>query len=193
MERDVPHSGSEGGSPTVRTEQLNSLLPLVIDELRFMAKRHMRRESDGHTLETSALLNEAYLKLRRDRSDLDIDPAEFRTYASRAMREVLLDYARHKKAAKRGGEMNRVSVEFQSYLADELAAPIESIEELHVSLERLEEVSPAQAEVVEHHVFGCLTFAEIAELSKRDLKDVQRDWTVAKAWLKRDLKSRGCS
>lgn len=163
---------------------LDRLVPIVYDELRRRAHQRLRSERGGHTLNTTALVHEAYVKL----VELD-DPnfsnrAHFLSMASRVMRRVLIDYARMKKAAKRGGGAETEPLEEALLVPDEWA---ESLLELHDALERLEDAEPRAARVVEQRYFGGLTLEETAEALDVSLATVGRDLRFAQAWLARAL------
>jgi RNA polymerase sigma factor (TIGR02999 family) len=161
------------------------LFPLVYDELRRIAHLHLRRERTGHTLGTTALVHEAYLKL------VDITRVEWRdrvhflSMAARAMRRILVDYARQHRAERRGGgvtplgldEAPDLSVETQ---ADELIA-------LDDALARLGELSPRLVQVVEHRFFAGMTEEETAAALAVDVRTVRRDWVKARGWLRQSL------
>lgn len=166
-------------------EALDRLIPVVYDELRDLARNHLRIEMPGHTLQTTALVNEAYLRLSRERKIPAESRVQFFGVASHAMRRVLVDYARKRKSAKRGGGQVPVDLDsVESFLgaeeADELLA-------LDRALDRLKEISPRATEVVQHRFFGGLTLAETADLLGVSVKTVQREWLTARAWLQKDV------
>jgi RNA polymerase sigma factor (TIGR02999 family) len=163
---------------------MDHVLPVVYDELRRIARARLRGERDGHTLGTTGLVHEAYLRLVDvERVDWR-DRAHFLAMASRTMRRVLIDYANQRKAAKRGGIREQVS------LGDELAAPavdLDSVLELDAALTRLEAISPRQARSVELRFFGGLTLEETAEVLGTSAPTAMRDLRFAQAWLAREL------
>jgi RNA polymerase sigma factor (TIGR02999 family) len=169
-----------GGNRTV----VDSLLPLVYDELHEMAGRQLRRERPDHTLNATALVHEAYLKLVDQKKVNWQNRAHFFGIASLAMRRILINYAQMHVAEKRGG--NNIFVTF-----DEAVSPRESkAEELLVldeALKRLEQLNERQAKVVEYRFFGGLTQEEIAEVLNVSVPTVRRDWRLARAWLSREL------
>ena len=169
-----------GGNRTV----VDSLLPLVYNELHAMADRQLRRERPDHTLNATALVHEAYLKLIDQKKVNWQNRAHFFGIASLAMRRILINYAQMHIAEKRGG--NNVLVTF-----DDAAMPRESkAEELLVldeALQHLEELNERQAKVVEYRFFGGLTQEEIAEVLNVSVPTVRRDWRLARAWLSREL------
>ncbi len=169
---------------------LDELFGLLYDELKEIAGRQRRRWHGNYTLNTTALLHEAYAKLV-DQSQLDVeDRAHFRALSARAMRHILCDYARNRGAEKRGGDLERLSL-------DEFDAPRGRVEfteresELLVALDealhRLEAVDPRQSQVVECRFFGGLTVEETATALEVSPRTVKRDWAVAQAWLHREM------
>jgi RNA polymerase sigma-70 factor, ECF subfamily len=163
------------------------LIPVVYDELRRLAGSYMRRERVDHTLQATALVHEAYLKLVEQRSVDWQSRAHFFGVAAQLMRRILIDHARGHTRQKRGGEQRKVSLDeafvFSEKQADELLA-------VDDSLNRLAEIDPRQARVVELRFFGGLSVEEAAEVLGVSPKTVKRDWSVAKAWLYADLKER---
>ncbi len=163
------------------------LIPVVYDELRRLAGSYMRRERVDHTLQATALVHEAYLRLVEQRSVDWQSRAHFFGVAAQLMRRILIDHARGHTRQKRGGEQRKVSLDeafvFSERQADELLA-------VDDSLNRLAEIDPRQARVVELRFFGGLSVEEAAEVLGVSPKTVKRDWSVAKAWLYADLKER---
>ena len=155
------------------------LLPLVYSELHRLASSYMRRERQDHTLQPTALINEAYLRLARE--DLDWQNREhFFGVAATVMRRVLVDYAREHKAQRRGGNLRRVELE------DAFAVCEDRIEEmlaLDEALNQLTEVNPRQARVVELRYFGGLSVEQIAAVLGIAARSVKRDWALARIWL----------
>jgi RNA polymerase sigma factor (TIGR02999 family) len=165
-------------------EALASLVPLVYKELRQIARFHLKRERSGHTLQSAALVNEAYLRLMGQRPFQAADRGHFLAVASRLMRQVLVDYARSHGAAKRG-VANRVELDV-SLVLDQV--PCTDVLALDEALERLAKLDEQQSRLVEMRFFGGLELQEIAtELSVSE-STIKRDWNVAKAWLARELK-----
>jgi RNA polymerase sigma-70 factor, ECF subfamily len=166
---------------------VDDLLPLVYDELRRMARRHLAREWHKRTLSTTGLVHEAYLKL----VDQAQPPVRSRTYffaaAARAMRQVLVDAARRRGRLKRGGGQAALNLEGFEVAVDDFAARLTDLDE---ALDRLAELFPRQARVVECRFFGGLSVEETAEALELAPRTVKRDWSLARAWLYRDL-SRG--
>lgn len=165
---------------------LDELTPLVYEELRRLAHRYMSRERTGHTLQTTALVNEAYLKLVGQKETRWENRAQFFGLASQVMRNILVDYARTRSRSKRGGAQQEfVSVdELEAAIMPEKAAEILALDE---ALRKLEREFPRKSRVVELRYFGGLSVEETAEVLKISPVSVMRDWNVAKAWLYREM------
>lgn len=163
---------------------LDRLLPLVYDELRVMAHRRLARERPGHTLSTTALIHEAYLKLVDETQVTEKGRAYFFGAAARAMRQVLVDYARRRNRQKRGGSQEAVTLREVHLAVDTFAA---HLLDLDAALDRLAALDVRAAHVVECHVFGGLSMAETARVVGVSARTVRRDWAMAKAWLYREL------
>ena len=162
------------------------LMPLVYEELRRLAQRQLRHERCGHPLDTTALVHEAYLKLA-DQAQLDWHGrAHFFSIATRAMRQILIDHARKRKAKKRGGERHRTTLT-NEHLAWE--GSWADLLDLNAALHRLDEANPRQRQVVEYRFFGGMTEEEVAGLLDLSKRTVQRDWRKARAWLYKELYS----
>ncbi len=162
----------------------DQLLPLVYDELRRMARHHMRRERRDHTLQTSALVHEAYLRLL-DHEGIDWqNRAHFFGLAAQAMRRVLVDYARRRNFAKRSGAAQRVMLEEAASLAEERAAEVVALDD---ALQGLAQFDPRKSRVVELRYFGGLSIEETAEVLGIAAATVVRDWNTAKAWLWQEM------
>lgn len=163
------------------------LIPVVYDELRRLAGSYMRRERVDHTLQATALVHEAYLKLIEQRSVNWQSRAHFFGVAAQLMRRILIDHARGHSRQKRGGDEQKISLDealvFSEQQADELLA-------VDDSLNQLAKIDPRQAKIVEMRFFGGLSVEEAAEVLGVSPKTVKRDWSVAKAWLYADLKQR---
>ena len=165
---------------------LDKLMPLVYDELRRLAHQYMRREKQGHTLQTSALVNEAYLRLV-DQSKIDWESrAHFFGIAARLMRQVLVDQARRRHFAKRGGGAIRVSLNEAAAVAQEQSANVIALDD---ALKGLEKIDRRQGEIVELRFFGGLSIEETADVLKVSPGTVMRDWTFARAWLRNQITS----
>jgi len=169
-----------GGNQAAHDE----LMPLVYDELRRLARRHMRREGVGHSLQTTGLVNEAYLRLVDQESVRWQNRAHFFGIASQLMRRILVDHARMRKRLKRGGGALRVSLDEAEAIASE--SPTNLIE-LDEALVRLAELDPRKSRIVELRFFGGLSIEETAEVLQVSPGTVMHDWTLAKAWLYRAL------
>jgi RNA polymerase sigma factor (TIGR02999 family) len=167
---------------------LDQLLPLVYEELRRMARRYMDRQSPGHTLETTALIHEAYLRLV-DQSEVKWqNRAHFFGVAATAMRHILVDYARTRQAAKRGGEVRLVSLDEAAVVSRERAAEMVALDD---ALQALAALDQRKSRVVELRYFGGLSVEETAEVLKVSRETVARDWRLARTWLLRELSRTG--
>lgn len=162
---------------------LDELIPLVYDELRRLAARYMRRENQGHTLQTSALINEAYLRLIDQKNVQLQNRAQFFGFAAQLMRRILVDHARSRSRIKRGGGVQMVSLAEQAVMANDVAEVIA----LDDALKNLAEMDPRKAQIVEMKFFGGLTNEEVAEVLKVTSRTVEREWRKAKAWLHRAI------
>src|SRR5436305_14709186 len=163
---------------------LEKLMPLVHEELRRLAHRYMRRERRGHTLQTTALVNEVYVRLIDQKSMSFESRAHFFGIAARAMRQILVEYARARGAVKRGGAMERVALEEAALVSDKPSAELIALDE---ALSELVEFDERLSRVVELRFFGGLSVEETAEVMRVHPNTVVRDWSVAKAWLHRRL------
>ncbi|MGA2260705.1 MAG: sigma-70 family RNA polymerase sigma factor [Acidobacteriota bacterium] len=161
------------------------LMPLVYDELRRLAHRYMVRERAGHVLQTTALVNEAYLQLIDANQVQWQDRTHFFAISANLMRQILVHMARSSQAQKRGGRFRQVSLEDASIVAPR---PDADLIELDDALTVLAEVDPRKARVVELKFFGGLNLEEIAEVLKVSADTVWRDWDLAKSWLYREMK-----
>ncbi len=164
--------------------EVNLLIPLVYEELRALAQAYFRRESPGHTLQATALVNEAYLKLARQNQPGWQGQTHFRGAMAHAMRQILVDHARGKKRKKRWGGCLRVE------LGEGPTAFVqqpEKILELDRALDKLAVKDPRRAQIVELRLFGGLTVKEVAELLGTSVSTVEQEWTFLRAWLRREL------
>jgi RNA polymerase sigma factor (TIGR02999 family) len=168
-----------------RDEALDDLFPLVYDDLRRIARNHLRSERNGHTLDTVALVHETYLSLADGDAVSVRERARFFALASRAMRNILIDHARARKAVKRGGDQVRVTL--TAGVASESPGALADIVDLHRALERLGERDPRMEQVVECKVFGGMTTKETAEALDIGVRTVEKDWTLARAFLHKEL------
>lgn len=160
------------------------LMPLLYDELRALARHHMRAERPGHTLQTTALVNEAYLRLGGERDAGWSNKAHFMRIASRAMRRVLIDHARRKRSDKKGGKRGREPLFKATELMEEASFDLLALDQ---ALERLAEIDEQMAKVVELRFFGGLTIAETAKVMEISPGTVKNEWLLAKAWLKQQV------
>lgn len=167
---------------------VNRLLPLVYDELRALAASLLAQERSGHTLQATALVHEAYLRLvSQDRIEWR-GKGHFFAAAAQAIRRILVDHARAHRAAKRGGGANRMCFEEQTLLLPEGGPDLIALDE---ALGRLAQQHPRQAQIVSMRFFGGFTLQEIAEYLGISRRCVDGDWSVARAWLRRELKDTG--
>ncbi|MEO8650431.1 MAG: sigma-70 family RNA polymerase sigma factor [Acidobacteriota bacterium] len=165
-------------------QALDQLMPLVYDELRRMARGLLRRQPSHHTLQTSELIHEAYLKLAKGYQQNWQNRAHFFGVAAKAMRHILVDYARSKQRQKRGGVQERVSLEDDIAVSRDQTRELVDLDEVLKALEVLDE---RKGRVVELRFFGGLTNEEIAEVLKISVETVKRDWRFARTWLLREL------
>lgn len=167
---------------------LDKLMPIVYEELRRLARRHMRRERDGHTLQTSALVNEAYLKMINEKDMQWQNRAHFFAVAAQLMRMILIDHARARKVAKRGGGAYTVPLDEAVVVSDERAAELIALDD---ALKALEAVDKRKSRIAELRFFGGLSVEETAEALKVSEATIMREWRMAKAWLHRELNQEG--
>lgn len=164
---------------------LDRLLPLVEIELKRIARRYMRREAQGHTLQTTALVNEAYLKLVDQRNVRWQNRSHFFALASSIMRRILLDHARTVSRGKRGGGLARVELEEAKHALPEVSVDLIALDE---ALNRLAEVDALKSKIVELRFFGGLSVEETAEVLKIAPVTVLKHWRLAKIWLQREIR-----
>lgn len=166
---------------------LDKLMPLVYDELRKLARSYLARERPGHTLQTTALVNEAYLRLVDQRSVQWQNRAHFFGIASQMMRRILVDHARSRQYKKRGGDSHLVSLDHAAVVSPERAAEVVALDD---ALTALAEIDQRKSQIVEMRFFGGLSIEETAEVLGVSPGTVMRDWTMAKAWLRREIEQR---
>jgi len=167
-------------------EALNKLIPLVYDELHKLASRYLRRERRDHTLQTTAVVHEAYLKLVNQRDANFENRLHFFAVAAQIMRRILVDYARRHHASKRGGDLYKLSLDEALVTSEEKGADLLALDE---ALERLAAIDPRQSRVVELRIFAGLTLEETAQALNISPSTVRREWSMAKAWLHRQIKN----
>lgn len=165
-------------------QSVDSLLPIVYQELRRLAASYLRRERPGQTLQPTALVHEAYLRLMKDRPDRWQNRAHFCAIAAHSMRQILIERARARGALKRGGAQPRVTLDEALVAGGERSFDFIALDQV---LERLNALDPEQARLVELRFFGGLTIEETAEAMQISPATVKRHWTVARAWLAREL------
>jgi len=165
---------------------VNRLLPMVETELRRIAHNYMRRENPGHTLQTTALVNEAYLKLVDQTRVSWQNRAHFFALSATIMRRILLNHARDRLAEKRGGSAERVEFEDNIILTKEKSAELVALDE---ALEKIAKFDKTKSRIVELRYFGGLTLEETAETLGIATATVSVNWRLAKAWLKREMSS----
>src|SRR6266478_8811287 len=163
---------------------LAELTPLVYGELRRLAHRQMGAERSDHTLQTTALVNEAYLRLADQSSPNFQNRAHFFAVSARAMRQILVDYARAYQRQKRGSGAHKVELDEAAIVSREGTKEIVDVSE---ALQELGKLDARKAQIVELKYFGGLTYEEIAEVVKISVGTVRRDWEFAKAWLHKEL------
>ncbi len=172
-------SAAAGKSPPA-----DKLLPIVYDDLRALAEKYLRGEPSGHTLQPTALVHEAYMKLV-DQTRVDWQGrTHFFAVGAQAMRRILVDHARRRRAVKRGGDRQRITVDEQLLAAGRRD---EDLLELDEALERLAELDSQQAKMVEMRFFGGLDVAETATALGMSKRTAEREWTMVRSWLRREL------
>ena len=174
-------------SATKRPAPANELFPLMYGELRRVAGRYLGRERVNHTLQPTALVNEAWLRLQNERGVEWQGRTHGLALAAQAMRRLLVDHGRHQKSHKRGGRLPHVVLDDLLQAASTAAVPVEDLLTLETALTKLEAVDPRGAEVVVLRFFSGLSVPEVAEHMGLSVRTVEADWTHARAWLKREL------
>lgn len=165
---------------------LDQLMPLVYSELHRLAHRYIKKERPGHTLQTSALLNEAFMRLVDQREVTWQSRAHFFAISAQMMRRILVDYARSRRYAKRGGDAHEVSFNEELIVSSQRSAEVVA---LHDALIELAAIDERKSKVVELKFFGGLSIQETAEVLAVSPGTVMRDWTIAKAWLRLAMSS----
>ena len=176
-------NGGHAGDKAVST-----LMPVVYDELRRLARHYLRRERPGQSLQATALVNEAYLRLKKDKRQPWQNRTHFFAIAATCMRQILVERARARNAAKRGGEQVRITLDDAVAAGGETSLDLLALDE---ALARLAVFDPEQARIVELRFFAGLSIEESAEVLGVSPATVKRGWTMAKAWLKRELQKEG--
>ncbi len=163
---------------------LDDLMPLVYDELRQLAHRHMARERGNHTLQATALVNEAYLKLKNERVGAWQNRAQFFAVAAQMMRRILVDYARQHLAAKRGGGGDQVTLDDAMLVTKDKSGEMLALDD---ALQKLEQFDKRKSQVAVMRFFAGLSVDEIAQALSISVEIVTRDWRTARAWLRNEL------
>jgi RNA polymerase sigma-70 factor, ECF subfamily len=167
---------------------ISQLMPLVYDELRRLAASYLRRERPGQTLQATALVHEAYVRLIAEKAHTWQNRTHFLAIAALSMRQILVQRARTRRAAKRGGDPARITLDDQLLPAAPPGSPDQiDLVALDAALDRLAALNQRQAKIVELRYFGGLGVEEVAEALGISPATVKRDWTLARAWLKREL------
>jgi RNA polymerase sigma factor (TIGR02999 family) len=185
-----PHEVSEllgdwsKGDPSAREK----LIPLVYDQLRHLAHRHMARERFDHSLQATALVNEAYVRIVDQNCKGSQTRAQFFALASQVMRNILVDYARQHSRLKRGKGWHRITLDEGMFVSSQRSGELVALDD---ALNELAAVDPRRSRVVELRYFGGLSVEETAEVLQVSTVTVMRDWTTAKAWLYRAINKAG--
>ena len=188
MPRDADATRRRAGVPEWDRAELDRVVPLVYDELRRLARRHMRRERPGALLQTTALVHEAYVRLA-DHKDVRWHSREhFLAVAAQAMRHILVDYARGRLRTKRGSGVPALSLEDTAVMSDSRA---EEVIAVNLALDGLSAVDARKGRVFELRYFGGMSVDEAADALQVSPATVAREWRMAKAWLRRELKEGG--
>ncbi|MFH1746614.1 MAG: sigma-70 family RNA polymerase sigma factor [Planctomycetota bacterium] len=165
---------------------VNRLLPLVYDELRALAESYLQQERPDHTLQATALVHEAYLRLVRQEEVQWRSRAHFFAVSAQAIRRILVDHARGHKRLKRGGDWERVRLEQEELWLSQTSVDVLALDE---ALEKLGQLHPRQAQIVELRFFGGMSLKEVARYLDISPRTVDGDWSMARAWLRRELRS----
>ncbi len=166
-------------------EARDALIPVVYDELRKLARHHLRRERPDHTLQSAALVNEAYLRLVGKKAPQWQNRAHFFGVAARMMRHILVDHARNRMAAKRGAGVPKLALDPELIAAQKAEIDLVALDQ---ALEKLVALDAQQSQVIELRFFGGLSIEETAVVMGISAATVKREWTTARAWLYRELK-----
>ena len=168
-------------------EALANLIPLVEGELRRIAKRRMRQERPDHTLQTTALVNEAYIRLIKSEKIQWQNRAHFFAVAARLMRRILVDAARSRQYVKHGGEFRRIAINDEEFVSPERDDDLLALDQ---ALNKLKDIDPRKSTVIELRFFAGLDLDEVAEALNVSPFTVKRDWSLARAWLARELEGK---
>jgi len=174
-------------SSTRQPDPAPDLFPQMYGELRRVAGRYLGRERVNHTLQPTALVNEAWLRMQKERGLASKGRTQGLALAAQAMRRLLVDHGRHQKRQKRGGRIPHVELDELLQAAKTSAVPVEDLLALEDALTRLEAIDPRAAEIVSLRFFSGLSVPEVAEHLGVSPRTVENDWTHARAWLKREL------
>lgn len=175
---------------TRRPAPAEDIFPVIYSELRRVARRYLGRERKNHTLQPTALVNEAWLRLENEHGAEWQGRTHGLALAAQAMRRLLVDHGRHQKRQKRGGGVAPVALDDLMKAATTAAVPVEDLLTLEAALTRLETIDPRAAQVVSLRFFSGMSSPEVAEHLGVSLRTVEADWTHARAWLKRELSGR---
>jgi RNA polymerase sigma factor (TIGR02999 family) len=173
--------------PTKRPAPPSELFPMMYGELRKVARRYLGRERQNHTLQPTALVHEAWMKLQNERGVQWQGRTHGLALAAQAMRRLLVDHGRHQKRQKRGGGQKNIVLDELLEAAGTSGLPVEDLLTLEAAITRLEAVDPRAAEVVVLRFFSGMSVPEVAEHMNVSARTVEADWTHARAWLKREL------
>jgi len=176
--------------PAADQRPVSDFMPVVYDELRRLARHYLRRERPGQSLQATALVNEAYLRLKRDQRQPWHDRTHFFAIAATSMRQILVERARARHAAKRGGSQIRITLSEAVAAPDEMSIDLLALDQ---ALTRLADLDPEHARIVELRFFAGLSIEESAEAMAISPATVKRGWNLARAWLKRELQKAGRS
>jgi RNA polymerase sigma-70 factor, ECF subfamily len=181
LQESNPKAGAAGEAKAV-----SQMMPLVYDELRRLARHYLQRERPGQSLQATALVNEAYLRLRKDKRQPWHDRTHFFAIAANSMRQILVERARARHAAKRGGSQVRITLENAVAVGGEKSVDLLALDE---ALTRLAALDIEQARIVELRFFAGLSIEECGQAMNISPATVKRGWSMAKAWLKRELEA----
>ncbi|MDZ4780816.1 MAG: sigma-70 family RNA polymerase sigma factor [Planctomycetia bacterium] len=186
MSRPTVNTFGPGAGRKLRVDPplASQLLPLVYDELRHLARRYLRKEYAGPSLQPTALVHEAYLQLAEQHRVEWRSKTHFLAVGALAMRRILVDHARRRRAQKRGGQLLRIPLESSLCLAPGENPDVLAVDD---ALHRLAELDPRQAQIAELRVFGGLTLEETAEQLALSKRTIEREWSMLRAWLRREL------